>query len=454
MNAPLNIKNDNISAVKAAPKPASPLQMLIAIEGEALGGKDHLSLKHIAVNRPRSLIKTGHILWVTRRGTEIKLDAISSQAQVDKTTPFAQWMTSQLTSHLSKDTLGGPTAWQLESRREDDAFAYPFTHAFYAPFSPDPKAGGLLFTRDTEFKESELPMIKRLSQVFGVAAMAMGHKKRARMSVKKRTILLGTIAALALISLIPVPMTTLAPAEIVADTPYMMTAPIDGVVESILIPPNTVVSKGTPLVRLVDTTYRNEFILAEQEKSVADAKLRQASLTSFIDDSAKREIAVARVEKSLAAARQDYAQDRLTKTVLTAPRDGLAIYSDPTDWAGRPVATGEAIIQIADPARVLLRIDAPLAIGEALQSGARVRMFLDSDPLNPLEAELLTASYYAQSTPDGHMAYEAFGLLEPSDDPPPRIGTRGVAKVYGDTAPLGFWLLRRPITIARQFLGL
>jgi len=76
---------------------------------------------------------------------------------------------------------------------------------------------------------------------------------------------------------------------------------------------------------------------------------------------------------------------------------------------------------------------------------------LDSDPLNPIEATLTTASYYAQKTPDGHMAYEAFGHLEVSPDTAlPRIGTRGVAKLYGETAPLGYWLLRRPLTIARQ----
>jgi len=122
----------------------------------------------------------------------------------------------------------------------------------------------------------------------------------------------------------------------------------------------------------------------------------QASLASFIDDAAKREIAIARAEASLAVARQDYAQDRLSETTLSAPHKGLAIYSDPTDWAGRPVTTGETIIQIADPARVLLRIDAPLSSGETLRSGARLKVFLDSDPLNPIEATLTTASYYSR----------------------------------------------------------
>lgn len=431
------------------------MQNLIAIEGEALNAKDLLALKHIAVNRSRSLIKTGHILWVTRRGRSLKLEAISSQALLDKTTPFAQWITDQLNSRLNTGALDELARWEFDNAHKDVPFVYPFTYAVYAPFSPDPLAGGLLFTRDFEFHASEIPIIRRLSQVFGMAAMAMRPKTRLRINIRKQTVLWGMMALLALVASIPVPMTTLAPAEIVADTPYIMTAPIDGVIDSILIPPNSVIRKGTPLIRFVDTVYRNEFILAEQAQSVADAKLRQASLTSFVDDKAKREIAIAKAEKSLAAAQQNYAQDRLSKTILIAPKDGLAIYSDPTDWTGRHVTTGEAIIQIADPSHVLLRIDAPLATGEALQRDARVRLFLDNDPLQPLEAKLLSASYYAQPTPDGHMAYEAFANLLPSDNHlPPRIGTRGIAKIYGETAPLGFWLLRRPITILRQFSGL
>ena len=462
-NVPLKIAGQR--KLKTKPRPnkitPSPLEILVAIEGEALSATDHLSLKHIAVNRPRTLVKVGHIIWVNRRGGSIALDAISSQAQIDKTTPFAQWMSTELSQRARGGVLETSNEWKFQSLRDGDSFSYPFSHAFYAPFSPNPDAGGLLFTRDTAFKENELPQIKRLAQIFGVASAAMGRKKRPRMSLKKRSYFYGSIFLLGLISLIPVPMTTLAPAEVVAQTPFIITAPIDGVVESILVPPNTEVSADTPLLQLVDTTYRNEYLLAGQEQSVAEAKLRQTSLTSFIDNSAKRELAVARAEKAMAGARQDYARDRLSKTVVRAPKAGLAIYSDPTDWAGRPVATGEAIIKIADPSRVRLRIDAPLTIGESLQNGSRVRMFLDSDPLNPIEAEVTQASYYAQPTPEGHMAYEAFAALIPagsggSDDSSqlPRIGTRGVAKIYGGTAPLGFWLLRRPITIARQFLGL
>ena len=457
MNAPLKIQTEGTHKPKASIKKTapSPLHALITIEGEALEAKDIISLKHIAVNRPRALLKFGHIIWVHRVGDSIRLDAISSQAQIDKTTPFAQWMTSELNSRARKKLLDTEAEWQFENTEDENSLTYPFSHALYAPFSPYPKSGGLLFTRDTAFKDNEKPQIKRLAQVFGVTASAMGQKKRARMSLKKRNYFLGTLIVLGLLSLIPVPMTTLAPAEIVAEKPYVITAPMDGVVEDILVPPNTLVSADTPLIRLVDTTYKNEYILAEQEQFVADAKLRQASLTSFIDNKAKREIAVARAEKTMASARQNYARDRLSKTIVKTPTSGLAIYSDPTDWAGRPVSTGETIIKIADPSRVLLRIDVPLNVGETLENDARVRIFMDSDPLTPIEAKLVSASFYAQATPNGQMAYEAFASLEIDDTSElPRIGTRGVAKIYGEKAPLGFWLLRRPITIARQFLGI
>ena len=457
MNAPLKIQAQSAYEPSASTKTTSPspLHVLITIEGEALEAKDIISLKHIAVNRPRSLLKFGHIIWVHRVGDSVRLDAISSQAQIDKTTPFAQWMTSELNTRARNKTLDMETEWQFENTEDESSLTYPFAHAFYAPFSPYPKSGGLLFTRETEFKDNEKPQIKRLAQIFGVTASAMGQKKRARMSLKKRNYFFGTLIAMGLISFIPVPMTTLAPAEIVAEKPYVITAPMDGVVEEILVPPNTLVSEDTPLIRLVDTTYKNEYILAEQEQFVADAKLRQASLTSFIDNKAKREIAVAQAEKTMASARQNYARDRLSKTIVTTPTPGLAIYSDPTDWAGRPVSTGETIIKIADPSRVLLRVDVPLDVGETLKNDARVRIFMDNDPLTPIDAKLVSASFYAQPTPNGQMAYEAFASLEIDQTTDlPRIGTRGVAKIYGETAPLGFWLLRRPITIVRQFLGI
>lgn len=441
------------------PKSLSPLQILLALENEALNAPDRLALKHQAVNNPRRLLDVGHIFWIERRSKSIKILAMSSQSEVNKSSPFIQDICYNLKAQAKAGTLSKAQDFLLtdlqpgKSEQNSKAeFEYVFPHGFFAPFAPHADAGGLLFTRASGFEDGQTIVMTRLAQSYGMMWNALSAKPRATLSRRRKLWITGGASLLLLCGLIPVPVATLAPAEIMADKPFIIAAPMDGVVEDILIPPNSLVKAGTPLVKITDTEFRSELDVAAREEAVATARLRKASLTAFIDDVAKRELAIARAETDLASARTAYAKDRLGQTDLIAPKHGLAIYSDPKDWNGRPVATGETIIEIADPNQVILKINAPLLSGSALKPGARVRVFMDADPLKPLEAEIERASYYAAPTPNGQMAYETYARLS-SPYALPRIGARGVAKIYGDTAPLIFWLARRPIAALRQFIG-
>jgi hypothetical protein len=79
-----------------------------------------------------------------------------------------------------------------------------------------------------------------------------------------------------------------------------------------------------------------------------------------------------------------------------------------------------------------------------------VALFLDSDPLNRHAARLERAAYEAQGTAAGQLAYRLDAAFL---DAPPRIGLRGTAKLFGDRAPLAYYLLRRPLAALRQSLG-
>ncbi len=416
---------------------------------------DRQALKHMAVNKSRILLPMGHAFLCTRHGHKFTVEAISNQAVVNNQAPFLQWLRhilKSLNKSKSEANFGKPFAFPLKTLRADDDFDYPYSYAYWAPFSPRPQDGGMLFTRGKPWDESEYPVLDRVGQIVGVNWTALAKAKR-KPATARRKIIVNSLLILALIGLaIPVPVTTMAQAEITAKDPFIVTAPMDGVIDKIHVKPGTMVRKGTLLATFNDTTYRNEFTLSGEEKAVAAARYRQTSLSAFIDNDAKRDLAVVRAEQQLAGARQDYAADRLAKTRLIADRDGLVIYSDEKDWAGRPVAIGEKIMQIADPERVLLRMSTPIADSVTLQRGARVRMFLDADPLRPLEAELLRANFYATPQAGGQIAYIAqanFTDLETV----PRIGGRGVAKIYGPKAPLGLWLARKPITAVRQRIG-
>jgi len=108
--------------VEAAPKAkaATSLQVLLQIEGEALAAKDHLALKHIAVNRPKALLGCGHILWVRLAGRKVHLEAISGQDKFDKHTPFAHWLSGHLNGRAKQGLFNAQYDFKLQSRRTDE----------------------------------------------------------------------------------------------------------------------------------------------------------------------------------------------------------------------------------------------------------------------------------------------------------------------------------------------
>ena len=427
------------------------LRAISALEAEVLTAETRQRLIYIALNRSRQLMTFGHILWLRRQGKRWRVQAISSQPVWDNNSVFAQWLQARLDVFSRTGQLSTASVLEILSNDKTD-FDYPFPYGFFAPFSGQDKVGGLLFTRTQPFDKSQQQLLMRFVLLVGHVWAGLGQKKRFWQGWH-RPYSWGAVGLLLLLSFLPVPMSVLAPAEIVARDPYIVSAPIDGVVAHIEVTPNQVVREGMLLARLDDIGYVNEYQLAREDESLSEARLRQAALGAFIDDQARREVAVAQAEQALAYARQTYAQARLEQTELRSPRDGMAIYSDPQDWMGRPVTTGEAIFQIADPKQIMVRLEVPLNAGSLLQAGTRIRLYMDSDPLKPLDASLDHASYYAQEQAGGHLAYTAYGYLD-NETRFPRIGTRGVAKVYGQKVSLGFWLLRHPLVSVRQFTGL
>jgi hypothetical protein len=147
----------------------------------------------------------------------------------------------------------------------------------------------------------------------------------------------------------------------------------------------------------------------------------------------------------------------LQRIDVVAERDGVAVFGDPNDWLGRPVSTGERIMQLADPAKPGLLMYLPVAEAIALEPGAPVRLFLTVLPLSPLDATITESSFQVVLSPDGVASYRLRGQFD--DDPNQegeravRIGLRGTAKIYGDRVLLGYYLFRRPLATLREWTG-
>ena len=433
---------------------------LLAIESKVRAAKDETELLHLIANELRKLVAGRQVIVLRDAGAaRFEVACISSLVLTDKETPFVRWIEGMV--HQIVSERGATEGFEFElpafvAKEAAETRNYPFGCFVWQPMRlvSGETFAGVLVARERRWSDQDKKIIARETAVFASAWQALFGAKalrpRKRLGRKGR---MAIVAAGIAMALLPVPMTTLAPVEIVGAQPQRVTAPLDGVIKEILVEPNRVVDVGQQLLRFEETTLRNRLHLAHQEMLLAKARFDRVSQASFLDDKARHELAQARAEFDLKNAEREYAADLLARSVITAERKGILVYSDKDRWIGRPVKTGERIMQIVDPNEIIAKIELPVADAIVLERGARVRLFLDANPLAAVRARLKSEGYQAEPNVTQQLVYRLYAEIEDSIDGV-RIGARGTAQLQGSYVPLVFYLLRRPISALRQNIGL
>lgn len=279
-------------------------------------------------------------------------------------------------------------------------------------------------------------------------------QSRARGFPKSRAVTVASLACLAALGFMSMPISVLAPLEVTPRDATIVAMPVEGIVQKIHVSPNDIVTPGQPLIQLIDTVSRNKLAISEREVGVAQAKLENTSSLSFTDPKGRHELGVARAELALRMAERDYARVLHDQMSLTAPSAGMVVFSDRKDIEGKPAAIGDRLMQIATPGLIELRIDLPVADSIVLNPGARVRAFLDSTPMNAVLGRVTQIDYQARLSDSNVAIYRVFAVLDDGQGAPPRFGTRGTAQIDGPQGTLALFLFRRPLSALRQRLGL
>lgn len=436
---------------------------LLHVQADLRKAKTHTELGYLIANEARSVLAAQQVVVFAQGiGQKLVVHTVSSLARIDRSAPLVLWLESlpaALAAQGHLDRVNEFEASAYPGAFQSVAASYPLRHLLWLPWRS--RAGdvesGLLLARSTPWSE---PDIKIATYLAGAAAHAWyalagtGSAWSLSRAVSRRSLAIaaGIVAALLLV---PVPMTALAPVEITPRDTTIVSPGIEGIVDSVEVEPNAEVKAGQVLVLLNDTNLRNRAAIAERDANIADAKFRKAVQLAFLDARGRHDMAVARSELDLKLAERDYARELLQRTVIRAERDGVAFFADKRDLIGKPVTVGEKLMEVAQPSSNEFRIELPVADAIVLKDQARVKVFLDSDPLNPIEARLVRASYKAAPREAQQFAFrliaqtvdaELAGRL--------RLGLRGTAQIYSDQVPLAFYLFRRPIAAARQWSGL
>lgn len=296
---------------------------LLQLERMVRAARTQQELQFLIVNETRRLIPYRQAVLLTPltlRAPHYEVRAVSSVPVVDRTALLPQWV-ERLIRELRRTSpshdICHVTEADCPAQLRPDWTEFTAGHGLWCPLKhPDEQIlGGLWLTRDQPWQSHEVTVLQRLVEAYAYAWRAIGPSKshRWRWGLSRTTtwLLAATMGgALAM----PVTMSTLAPAKIVAKDPIIVSAPMDGVIAEIPVSPNSAVSKGDVLFRYEDTTFRSEYHLAERNLDVAMAQYRRAAQGSFVEANQKADVPLLKAEVQLRETERNYAHEQLTKS--------------------------------------------------------------------------------------------------------------------------------------------
>lgn len=443
---------------------ADELAVVLELGRRARAAADAAELGFLAVNDTHALAPYRQAaLWSADRG----ILALSGLVDVETNAPYAQWLARLCGALVAATAARAVTSAEVPAAADD----WPEFLPPYALWLPIAAADGrvtlaLLLARDMPWSDRELLLLGDWLDAWGYAYRQQTRDARPSWRARLRALVVDAdpstpwwkrrrtrLAAVALVvCLFPVRLTVLAPAELVPAQPAVMRAPFEGVVDAVLVQPNQRVKRGQPLYRIDTALASSRRDAAVEALAAAEAEYRQAAQQALFDDESRSRLAALQGALEQRRAEADYASGQAARGTVVAPRAGIVLFDDPTSLVGRPVAVGESVMRVADPAK--REIEAWVGVGDAIpvEAGARVRLYLDSSPLVPVDGRLRYYAYEAVERPGGSYAYRIRARLAAGEGG--RIGLRGTAKLDGDRVPLIYWVFRRPIAAVRAFIGL
>jgi len=425
-----------------------------------------VELPFVMVNETTTVIPYHQaVLWraLGRKGRVVAVSGLSALAEDG---PYLTWL-----SALLRRVAAGPEGRRIgpvdrTAAGGDRALEAGWSewmphHAIWVPLAAGdgPPLGGLLLSRADPWGEAEAHLLDHLAGAFAQAWLLAltGRRRPPAGGWRKRAALAAFLCGLAGASLLPVRESVLAPAEVVPSEPILVRAPAEGVVDRIHVRPNEPVAAGQKLLSLDPRQIETRLKVAATARDIAQAEYVQTLQLAVADPEAKARLVVLEGKVQQGNAEVEYLRALLERVEVVAPAAGIAVFDDPNEWVGRPVALGERIMLVADPEAVELEIRLPVGEAMPLADGAEVALFLNVAPTRPVPARLVYASYRSAPSPDGTLAYRLRARFETGAGAAPerpRIGLKGTAKLFGERGPFLLWALRRPLAVVRQWLVL
>jgi hypothetical protein len=229
-------------------------------------------------------------------------------------------------------------------------------------------------------------------------------------------------------------------------TRRFVAAPFDGPLEEALVRPGDEIAEGDLLARMDGREVRWELagIRADLHRAT---KQRAGHVAAH--DSGQAELARHDVDRL--QMRTQLLERRDQELEIRSPLAGVVVSGDLKDAEGMPLETGRTLFEVAPLGRMKVEIAIREDDFAYVRSGMKATIQLNAFPLQSFEATIARIHPRAELRESENVFIAEIELDNPSGILRP--GMRGTATIAADRYPLGWNLLRRPITAALTWLG-
>lgn len=275
-----------------------------------------------------------------------------------------------------------------------------------------------------------------------------------KVAITKPVFALATMGILIFSLFINIPLRIVAPCEVVPLDPFVIRAPMEGIVDRIDVNPGQKVVEGDILFEFDKRVPLQQLRVAEQEVQVLKSKLNRAVAMSLeADESGAENVAV--LSKQLEKEKIKLEMSRYHASLLTekSPVNGVVIIDNVDEFTGKPVTLGEKIMAIADPEKNKVKIWIPENDNLSIDVEEAVKIILN---VNPNKNHYAKISFIASEAVMSDKSVSSF-IAEANwaeDYSNIKLGLKGTAIIYGEKVPLWYFFFRKPWARMRYYLGL
>jgi RND family efflux transporter MFP subunit len=278
----------------------------------------------------------------------------------------------------------------------------------------------------------EVPFIDLLKPVL--------DRKRKFMALEKRRrglLVVGGAAAILFLLIFPLPLRVVGDASVSPAQSVLIQPEIEGVVQRVNVREGDAVTAGTVLATLSDWQYKAQLAAAQAKYETAVSQMNRA-----LNGNDGGEAGIQRIQADFWASELARARERLNRTQLRSPINGVIATSHVEDLVGRKLMPGDTFAEVVDTSRAIVDV----AIDEddvlLLHAGEKASVKLDGFPTRTFHGVVTVVS--PRSQVQGTDRFFFARVLVSNPDGTIRDGMQGRGKVVTGWSPAGKVLFRRP----------